>query len=50
MLNLTHKKQRSRKNGGENWKALYKLITNAVYGKTIENVRNRIDVRLVSNK
>ena len=31
-------------------KALYKLMNNSVYGKTKENLRNRIDVRLVSNK
>ena len=31
-------------------KALYKLKNNTVYGKEIENLRNRIDVKLVSNK
>ena len=31
-------------------KALHKLVDNAVYGKAIENLRNRIDVKLVSNK
>ena len=29
---------------------MYKLIHNAVYRKTIENLRNRIDVRFVRNK
>ena len=44
------KKNRSRKNGEKDGKALYKLMNNAVYGKTIQNLRNRIDVKLVSNK
>ena len=31
-------------------KRLYKLMNNAVYSKTMEIWRNRIDVRLVSNE
>ena len=37
-------------NEDKDGKALYKLMKNSVYGKTKENLRNRIDVRLVSNK
>ena len=31
-------------------KALYKLLNNIVHGKTMENLRYIINVRLVSNK
>ena len=33
MLNLIHKKEKSRKNGEEDGKALYKLRNNAIYGQ-----------------
>ena len=38
------------KNGDEDGKVIYKLMGNTVYGKTMENLRNRIDVRLVGNE
>ena len=48
MLNPTHKKvQKQKKNGDKDGKALYKFMNN---GKTMKNLRNKIDVKLVSNK
>ena len=38
------------KNGDEVGEALYKLMNNAVNGKAIEDLRNRINVKLVSNR
>ena len=46
----TEKRIEAEKNGDKDGKALYKLMKNSVYGKTMENLRNRIDVRLMSNK
>ena len=40
------KNKKDRKNG----KALYKLMSNVVYGKIMANIKNRIDVRLLNNK
>ena len=46
----TQKRIEAEKNGDKYGKALCKLMNNAVYGKTMENLINRIDVKLVSNK
>ena len=46
----TQKKNRSRKNGDKYGKALFQLMNNAACGKAMENLRNRIDVKLVSNR
>ena len=46
----TQKRIEAEKNGDKDGTELYKLINNAVYGKTVGNLRNRIDVELVNNK
>ena len=50
MLNLTQKKIiEAEKNGDNDGKALWKLMNNDAYVKTMENLRNRIDVKLLNN-
>ena len=44
------KRTEADKNGEKAGKALWKLMNNAVYAKTMENFRNKIDARIVSNK
>ena len=38
------------KNGHEDKKALYKLLNSAIYGKKMENFRNRINPKLVNSE
>ena len=46
----THKRLEAEKNGDKNRKSLYKLLRNAAYCKTTENLKCRIDSELASNK
>ena len=45
----TQERTEAEKNSDKDGKALYKLMNNAIYEKTMKNLRNRIDVQLVSN-
>ena len=38
------------KNKGKDGKAFYTLMSNAIYGKIMENLRNRINVKLLNNE
>ena len=46
----TQKRIASEKKEYKDGKTLYKLMNNAEYDKTIKNLRNRINVKLVSNE
>ena len=42
--------QKSKEATNDADKNLYKLLNNAVYGKTMENMRKRIKIRIVKNE
>ena len=49
IYSVQHKKRiEAEKNHDKDGKALHKLMNNAIYGKTMGNLRNRIDVNLVN--
>ena len=50
MFYSTDKKIEAEKNDHKDEQALHKLMNNPVYGKTMVNLRSRIDIRLVSNE
>ena len=50
MSNSTQEKIDAELNGDKNGKASYKWMINGVYVKTMENLRNRINVFDVSNQ
>ena len=49
-MNSTEKRKEAEKNGDKVGKTLYKLMNNAIYGKTMKNLRNNIDVRVVNKE
>ena len=50
-MNSNHKKRiELEQNNDKDGKVLIKLINNAIYRKIMENVRNRVNLKLIKNK
>ena len=49
-INLNTKLRIEAKQSGNNFKVdFFKLMNNSFFGKTIENIRNRVNIRLISS-
>ena len=49
-INLSTKLRIDAKKSGNNFEVdFFKLANNSVFGKTLENIRNRVDIRLLSS-
>ena len=49
-FNTQESTEAEKKNNGKDVKALHKLVNNTIYGKAMENLRNRINVKLGNNE
>ena len=49
-INLTTKLRIEARLSGNNFEVdFFKLMNNSIFGKTLENIRNRVDIRLISS-
>ena len=49
-INLNTKQRIEAKQPGNNFEVdFFKLMNNSIFGKTLENIRNRVDIRLITS-